>query len=116
MSDKIKCEVGMVAGWSGNQMRVCVRTDETHSYWTTAYNGQVEQERRMLPAIYFRDLASGEQFKPFSHERINQFLLDVAEFQKNSQNIGETKTNNNEDQNTMAKKTTPKKSTSESAW
>ena len=95
MSDKIKCEVGMVAGWSGNQMRVCVRTDETHSYWTTAYNGQVEQERRMLPAIYFRDLASGEQFKPFSHESINQFLLDVAEFQKNSQNIGETKTNNN---------------------
>lgn len=73
---KIKSFIGAVAMFSF-EMRVCIKVDGVHSFWKHKFDGEVFQEKLNLAETLFQDIGSREFFKPWTNERLNNFLASI---------------------------------------
>lgn len=106
---KIKSFLGAVAMFNF-EMHVCVKVDEHHSFWKHKWDEKVFQEKLNLNLIFFQDISSREFFKPWEGERLNNFISDspAAEIETKQQE-------STNEEITMAKKATTKKTVKEAA-
>ena len=95
---KIKAFIGAVAMFNC-EIRVCVKIEGCHSFWKHSWNGEIFTEKLLIGEILFRDIGSKEFFKPWTGERLNNFIASIPPDASEQNQLAATTT-----ENIMAKK------------
>lgn len=101
---KIKSFVGAVAMFNF-ESRVCIRAEGNYSFWKHSWNGEVFQEKLNISEILFKDIGSREFFKPWTGERLDNFLASIPPEASEQNNQAETAEKNNMGKSKTKKKT-----------